>query len=103
MRPSKWITALCILVLPAGCGTIGLFGAYDVEESAEVADADWPRLVEVPDAPELGTYSAAVPDPAIGIALESDLGQVTEEADNRARKLAAPVLTEEDRAELGLE
>ncbi|MEM6933155.1 MAG: hypothetical protein AAF526_06140, partial [Pseudomonadota bacterium] len=88
---------------PVGCGTIGLFGTYDVEESAGVSESEWPLLVDVPDAPEVGSYSRAVPDPAIGIALESDLGQVTAAADERAQRLTAPVLTDEDRAELGLD
>ncbi|MEM7669555.1 MAG: hypothetical protein AAF317_10460, partial [Pseudomonadota bacterium] len=90
-------------VLPMGCGTIGLFGSYDVRESADVADAEWSRLVDVPQAPEVGAYSDSVPDPAIGIALGADVGQITSEADAKAQRLAAPVLTDEDRAAMGLE
>lgn len=83
-----------------GCGTIGLFGTYDLPESEDVSDAEWPRLVNVPAVPDQGTYTDAIPDPAIGIALETDLKQISEGATARAERLSEPVLTDADRAEL---
>lgn len=84
-----------------GCGTAELFDARGLAESPEVASAPWPQLVDVPPAPPVGQYSTAVPDPARGVAALADLGAVAEQAGARANVLAAPVLSDADRAALG--
>ena len=97
--------ALAALVLPlmlANCGTVDLFGQYDLPESAEVSETEWPRLVDVPEAPPIGEYSDAAPDPAIGTALIVDLGSAASDASARAGALSAPVLSEADKRRLGL-
>jgi hypothetical protein len=82
----------------AGCGTVELFGKYDLPESPEVAAAPWPRLVDTPDVPRVGVYSAAVPNPAEGAAAQTDLGAAAASANARAVELAQPVIGEAERA-----
>ena len=94
------IAALTTLTVVAGCGTVELFGTYDLPESESVASAPWPRLADVPEAPPPGQYSDAVPDPAKGFAVETDLTALAAEAEQRAAILAAPVLSEADRRRL---
>jgi len=84
----------------SGCGTVGLFGEYDLPESPEVAAAPWPRLVDVPAAPAVGSYTADVPDPAVGRRTLEELGVEASVASARAEALAGPVLSEADRAAL---
>lgn len=85
----------------AGCGSARLFDANPLPESPDVATAPWPELVDVPSAPPVGEYTAAVPDPARGVAALSDLGAAAAAASTRAAVLAAPVLSEADRRALG--
>ncbi|MEL6479249.1 MAG: hypothetical protein AAFR17_18120 [Pseudomonadota bacterium] len=89
-------------VLLTGCGTVGLFGSYDLPESEDVATAPWPRLVDVPEAPAPGTYTDAIPDPAQGIATEADLRAAATDAGDRADRVAGPVLSAEQRRRMGL-
>lgn len=84
--------ALLLLLPLAACGTGGLFGEYDVPEAPGTAEAPWPRLVDTPPGPAPGVYSAAVPDPAMGVLVESDLNQVSRAAGSRAGVLAEPVV-----------
>lgn len=84
----------------AGCGTIGLFGAYDVPQSADVSDQPWPRLADIPPAPAPGEYTAVAPDPVRGIAAEVGLGLAANEAIGRAEALGAPVVAEAERTRL---
>lgn len=72
----------------AGCGTVGLFGEYEVAESPEVETTPYPRLVDVPDAPPVGEYTEAVPDPTGGAAAQTDLAAAATVADVRAASLA---------------
>lgn len=88
---------LIVLTL-TGCGTVDLFGRYSIPQSPDVADAPWPRLVDVPDAPPVGTYTADVPDPAAGTLLRADLGRVASRAGARADALSAPVIDPNARA-----
>lgn len=88
------VVVLTPLMLGA-CGTVGLFGEYDLPESPEVDATPYPRLVDVPAAPPPGTYTEAVPDPAEGVALLSDLGPVASGTTARAQTLTAPVVTRE--------
>lgn len=92
-------TALPLLI--SACGTVELFGTYDVPERPETAEAPWPRLVDVPEAPPAGSYSATVPDPATGVALRLDLEAAAASQNAAARRLDGPVLTEADRRALG--
>lgn len=79
-------------VLLAGCGTIEVFGRYDLPESEFVTDAPYPRLVDTPAAPGQGEFSAAVPDPAEGAEVQNDLSAEAIVAETRARDLAQPVI-----------
>lgn len=91
---------LAILLLVVGCGTVELFGQYNLPEGAEVADAPYPRLVDVPQAPEQGTYSAAVPDPIEGARTQADLAAEAVVAERAAEGLAGPVISDAEKARL---
>ncbi len=86
--------AFLLLVSLAGCGSAKLFGAFPVADPTGASDAPWPRLVDTPKAPPEGSYSAAVPDPAQGVAITAQLGIVASDAAARAEVLNEPVLTE---------
>ncbi|MEM7745465.1 MAG: hypothetical protein AAF409_17320 [Pseudomonadota bacterium] len=90
--------ALCLAL--AGCGTVELFGRYDLPEKPGTAEAPWPRLVDVPSAPPVGTYTAAVPDPAEGVAAQQDLSVQAIVADIRRRDAQEPVISDAERARL---
>ena len=92
--------AFLLLAMLAGCGSAKVFGAFPVDDSAGASDAPWPRLVDTPTAPPEGTYNAAVPDPANGVAITAQLGIVASDAAVRAEVLNAPVLTEAERRRL---
>ena len=92
------VAAIAALVALGGCGTVELFGKYDLPESPEVAAAPWPRLVDTPEAPPVGVYSPAVPDPAEGALAQTDLGAAASSANARAARLSAPVIGEAERA-----
>ncbi len=98
MKAILCIAASGLLLLTAGCGTAKLFHSYDLPESPDVAGAPWPELADTPDAPPVG--SPGVPDPAIGMATASDLGQVARDAEARAATLSGPVIGEAERARL---
>ncbi|MEO0958455.1 MAG: hypothetical protein AAFY66_08355 [Pseudomonadota bacterium] len=95
------IATVGLVMMLSSCGTVGLFGEYDVPESPETAEAPWPRLVDVPGAPPVGAYSAAVPDPARGVALQVELNAAAAEQNAAARVLDEPVLSDADRRKLG--
>lgn len=85
--------AALLAMLPlAGCGSIALFGKYDVPESPEVAAAPWPQLVDVPAALPPGSYGPSAPDPAIGVATQAALSRASAEAIPRATTLSQPVI-----------
>ena len=92
------VAALAAAGLLSGCGTVGVFGKYDLPESPEVAGAPWPRLVDTPAAPPVGVYSAAVPDPAAGALTETELAAAAAEASARAATLSRPVIGDAERA-----
>ena len=94
-------TAQFVAVLSlAGCGTVEVFGRYDLPESQAVETTPYPRLVDTPSAPARGEYSAAVPDPVQGARNQADLSAQAVVADARARDLAGPVISEEERARM---
>ena len=104
--PRLPVNALLALIVPlilGACGTVELFGRYDLPESESVAEAPWPRLVDVPAAPPVGTFTPAVPDPAVGVAASTDLTAAARASALRAEALNAPVLSPADRRALGLE
>lgn len=84
----------------AGCGTVEVFGQYDLPESDGVEAAPWPRLVDVPAAPPVGTYTADVPDPAGGAAAQRDLAAAAVVADIRRQQVSEPVISDDERREL---
>ncbi|MGF1445595.1 MAG: hypothetical protein ACFBRM_05275 [Pikeienuella sp.] len=83
-----------------GCDSFRLFNDYEVVESPSVAEAPWPRLVEVPETPPPGTFTADIPDPVVGIAVETELSVGAAGAGTRVARVAPPVLTEPERATL---
>ena len=97
---ARFAAAAVLALAASGCGTVGLFGAYDLPESEAVANAPWPRLVDTPAPPPPGTYSEAVPDPAEGVTAQVDLGAAAASAAARAADLAAPVIDEAERDRL---
>ena len=101
MNGTRALAALILAALLAGCGTARLFTGTEMPESPEVAKAPWPKLVDTPDAPPPGTYTEAVPDPAIGVATVVELSEAARRAEARAEELAPPVLSEADRRRLG--
>ena len=93
--------ASCLAALAlSGCGTVGIFGQYDLPESPEVAAAPWPRLVDTPTAPPVGEYTDAVPDPARGARAQTDLSASAVVAEIRARELSGPVISDAEKARL---
>ena len=93
---AQFVAALAL----AGCGTVEVFGRYDLPESAEVEATPYPRLVDTPTAAARGEYSAAVPDPAAGARQQTDLSAEAVVANAQARALAEPVISPEERARL---
>src|SRR5690625_2253845 len=92
--------ALLAVLLLTGCGSIALFGKYDIPESPEVAAAPWPRLVDVPEALPAGSFGPSAPDPAIGLATEAALSRASAEARPRAATLSQPVIDPVTRARM---
>lgn len=94
-------TGLLLLVL-SGCAS-GLgpdLGGYDIPRDPAVAEAPWPQLIDVPDAPPPGTFTAAVPDPARGAATIAALRAEATRMRTRIAELSPPVLTPADRRRL---
>lgn len=83
-----------------GCGTVEIFGRYDIPESPEVAEAPYPRLVDTPEAPPPGSYDEDVPDPVVGTAILVDLTEEARASARRAAILNDPVLTDAERVAL---
>ena len=101
MNAPKAILALALAAALAGCGSARLFTDNPATESPDVAEADWPRLVDTPEAPPVGTYTEDVPDPANGVAAVVQLSEAARQAGERAEALAPPVLSEADRRRMG--
>ena len=89
---------MALVCAVASCGTVELFGRYDLPEGAEVEAAPYPRLIDVPAAPARGSYTAAVPDPAEGARTQADLASAAVQAERRAKTLAGPVIPPDERA-----
>ena len=91
---AQFVAALAL----AGCGTVEVFGKYDLPESPDVADAPWPRLVDTPSAPPPGEYTAAVPNPEDGARMQTKMAAAAVAAETKAKKLAGPVIAPEKKA-----
>lgn len=91
---------LGVLLLVGACGTVDLFGRYDLPEGPEVETTPYPRLVDVPQAPERGSYTAAVPDPLQGARTQADLSAEAVLAEKVAKDLSGPVISEAEKARL---
>lgn len=92
--------ALAVICALSGCSTASIFSEFDTAENPAIADTPWPRLIDVPDTPTPGTYTRAIPDPNIGDRTQADLSVAAVAAEERAGELAAPVITEEEQADL---
>lgn len=84
----------------SACGTVELFGQYDLPESPGVEEAPWPRLVDVPAAPPVGTYTADVPNPEQGAVAQRDLAAASVVAEIRRQELSQPVISDAERARM---
>ena len=93
---AQFVAALAL----AGCGTVEVFGRYDLPEDPAVEATPYPRLVDTPVAPAQGEYTAAVPDPTDGARQQTDLSAQAVVANAQARALAQPVISPEERARL---
>lgn len=100
MRLGGILTGTVLALALAGCESFRLFNDYSVVESPEVEAAPYPRLVDVPEAPPPGQFNDAVPDPAEGVAVETQLEAAAARADRRRQAAARPVLTDTQRATL---
>lgn len=96
--------SMAALLLLGGCGLGGGvgpdLGGYTLPDNAALADAPWPRLVDVPDAPPPGVYTAEIPDPATGGLIVAELSGDAARMRARAEALSPPVLTPAERARL---
>jgi hypothetical protein len=95
---AQFVAAIGVTLALGGCGTVELFGQYDLEEAPGTAEAPYPRLIDTPDAPPVGTYTEAVPDPATGGAILQSLTTEALVSDVRARQLAKPVIPADELA-----
>lgn len=84
----------------AGCGTVEVFGKYDLPEDPSIETTPYPRLIDTPGAPAVGEYTAAAPDPARGAGVNRDLTTEAALASVRARELSAPILSDREREAL---
>lgn len=77
----------------SACGTgSDLLIGYDLPPETENVQGDWPRLVDAPQAPPPGSYSAATPDPAQGQAILGALSADAAAAAAVAETLSGPVI-----------
>lgn len=100
----KWrltISAVFGLCACAGAEIGPRLGGYDIPHGAEVNEADWPLLIDVPEAPSPGTFTEAAPDPRAGAAEAARLRAEARRLRARAEALSEPVLSPAERARLG--
>ncbi|MEL6236036.1 MAG: hypothetical protein AAFR46_16685 [Pseudomonadota bacterium] len=99
-RLSLILAAASVLSACAGAVVGPDLGGYEIAQSEAVRDADWPRLIEIPEPPAPGRFTAAVPDPAEGAATELRLQAAASRMRARAEALAEPVLSPAERRRL---
>lgn len=100
--PAVFLVPVLVLGLSA-CGSAQLFVGQTLEESPDVADAPYPRLVDTPEAPAIGTYTAAAPDPAQGAAVQLELSAQAVAATGRAEALEAELFDPDEDAAQGID
>lgn len=88
--------AMLVLAL-AGCEPFRLFNDYETAQSDDVAEAPWPRLVDVPRAPPPGQFGPGVPDPTTGAVLRAALAERARRAAERRTRLEGAVIDEASR------
>lgn len=100
MRIAKIVVVGCVCAAPAGCDSVRLFRGYEFQESASVESTPYPRLVDTPDAPAVGTYTQEVPDPANGVATVVELQSRGAGANAMRAELGEPVIDDATRKRL---
>ena len=85
------VFALLATGLLVACGDVDIFDRVAPPPSDAARSADWPKLAETPEAPPLGVYTAAAPDPAIGESVQIDLAVSAETAEARRIAVSGPV------------
>lgn len=84
--------AACLAIAPlVACGDPEIFDRIGGPSDPNVAKTSWPKLAEIPEAPPLGVYSPAIPDPAIGEATQIELAVEAEIAETRRKAVEGPV------------
>ncbi|MEM7547402.1 MAG: hypothetical protein AAF367_17875 [Pseudomonadota bacterium] len=73
------------------CSDAEIFDRVAGPRSEVTTTADWPKLAEVETPPPPGTYTEAMPDPAIGDATQIELSVAAESADIRRKAVEGPV------------
>lgn len=84
---------LALALILSGCGGGGLFGDYPRVESETAADADFPRLADIP--PDLGSPSNP-PQPAVGAEMVDRLSVEAATLEARRDALAQSPIIDED-------
>ena len=97
---AQFVAALAMVATLSACGTVEIFGKYDLPEGEDVADAPWPKLSDTPSAPPQGEYTAEVPDPAEGTRIHVNMAAAAVAAEAKAKALAGPVIPPADRARI---
>ena len=98
-----WRLVICAALALGGCAGAEIgprLGGYDLPRGAVARSADWPRLIDMPEAPPPGTFTQAAPDPATGSAEQARLTAEARRLRARAETLAEPVLSPAERARL---
>ncbi len=97
---AQFVAALALAGVVSGCGTIEIFGKYDLPEGEGIANAPWPRLADTPTAPAQGEYTAEVPDPSVGERIQVDMAAAAVAAEAKAKNLQGPVIPPAERARI---
>ncbi len=87
----------------SGCGAGGaVFGGYDLPESPDVTDAEWPRLADAPEAVADGVYPPSAPNPVNGLVVVETLTAEAAASAARAERLRAPVVSAAEKRRMGV-
>lgn len=92
IKRSGYRIGLVLAIAPlVACAEAEIFDRVGPPSDPAVANADWPRLADVPAAPPQGVYTDAAPDPATGAEVQVDLAVEAAEAERRRAAVAGPV------------
>jgi len=97
---AQFVAALALAGVVSGCGTVEIFGKYDLPEGEGVEAAPWPRLADTPNAPAQGEYTAQAPDPAVGERIQVDMAAAAVNAEAKAKAIEGPVIPPAERARI---